>query len=109
MKKKAIFLLLISILFLVPLTSILGVTLENPIGASNFGELVDKIINVFFTLALYVTPLMIIIAGLLFVTAAGNPNQIQTAKNILLYTLIGFIIILLAKGIVKLFVEILTK
>ena len=72
-------------------------------------QTVDRIIDIFFTLALYVTPLMIVIAGLLFVTAAGNPNQVQTAKNILLYSLIGFLIILVAKGIVELFIEVLTK
>jgi len=111
MNKKATFSILISFLLLIPLTTILGVTLENPIGAENFGQLVDRIIDIFFTLALYVTPLMIVIAGLLFVTAAGNPNQVQTetAKNILLYSLIGFLIILVAKGIVELFIEVLTK
>jgi len=109
MNKKAIFLILISFLLLIPLTTILGVRLENPIGAENFGELIDRIIDIFFTLALFVTPLMIVIAGLLFVTAAGNPNQVQTARNILLYSLIGFLIILVAKGIVELFVEVLTK
>ena len=109
MKKKATFSILISFLLLIPLTTILGVTLENPIGAENFGELVDRIIDIFFTLALVVTPLMIVIAGLLFVTAAGNPNQVQTARNILLYSLIGFLIILVAKGIVELFIEVLTK
>ena len=88
MKKKATFLILISFLLLIPLTTILGVTvtLDDPIRAENFGKLVDRIIDIFFTLALYVTPLMIVIAGLLFVTAAGNPNQVQTAKNILLYS-----------------------
>ena len=109
MNKKATFSILISFLLLIPLTTILGVTLENPIGAENFGQLVDRIIDIFFTLALYVTPLMIVIAGLLFVTAAGNPNQVQTARNILLYSLIGFLIILVAKGIVELFIEVLTK
>ena len=109
MKKKAIISILISFLLLIPLTTILGVTLENPIGAENFGQLVDRIIDIFFTIALYVTPLMIVIAGLLFVTAAGNPNQVQTAKNVLLYSLVGFLIILVAKGIVELFVEVLTK
>ena len=109
MNKKATFSILISFLLLIPLTTILGVTLENPIGAENFGELVDRIIDIFFTLALVVTPLMIVIAGLLFVTAAGNPNQVQTARNILLYSLIGFLIILVAKGIVELFIEVLTK
>ena len=109
MNKKATFSILISFLLLIPLTTILGVTLENPIGAENFGKLVDRIIDIFFTLALVVTPLMIVIAGLLFVTAAGNPNQVQTARNILLYSLIGFLIILVAKGIVELFIEVLTK
>lgn len=101
--KILILLLLISV-FLIPLP-VKGIKIENPLKAKTFNELINNIINFIFTLALAIAPVMIIIAGLLFVTSAGSPGQIETAKKIILYTLIGFVIILMAKGLINLFTQ----
>ncbi|MFQ6049551.1 MAG: pilin [Candidatus Paceibacterales bacterium] len=83
------------------------IRIENPLTADTFGELVDKLINFIFTIAIVLAPLMIIIAGFLFVTSGGKPEQVAKAKTIITWTIIGFIIILLAKGIVALIDQIL--
>jgi hypothetical protein len=41
------------------------------------------------------------VAGFYFITAAGDPKHITTAKQIILYTLIGLGIILSAEAIVE--------
>lgn len=74
--------------------------IDNPITTDTFSELIDMIVNIFFYLALALTPLMIVIAGFNFLTAGGNPSKIETAKKIILYTVIGFAIILLSKAII---------
>jgi hypothetical protein len=86
---------------------VLAVTIENPIDADTFEELIENIITFIFNIALALVPLMIVIAGVYFVTAAGNPEQVQKAKGIILYTLIGFIVIILARGFVEFLKQIL--
>ena len=72
----------------------------NPLTACDFTELIEVIINFVFSVALAIVPIMIIVGGFYFVTSGGDPNRIQTAKKIILYTLVGFGIILLAKGLI---------
>ncbi|MFH1780625.1 MAG: pilin [Candidatus Nealsonbacteria bacterium] len=73
----------------------------NPLAYDNFEDLIDAIVSFLFNLSLVVAPIMLVIAGILYVTSAVNPKQIETAKNIILYTIIGFSVILLASGLVK--------
>lgn len=75
---------------------------ENPIEADNFYDLVQKIITYIFWISFPIAIFMLIMAGFYFVTAMGNEKQITTGKNILLYTFIGILIIILAKGVVEL-------
>lgn len=78
-----------------------AVVIPNPLTATTFEELIDSIITFIFYLAIPIVVLMIIIGGAYFLTSGGNPERIRTAKNIILYTLIGFFIVLLAKGIIS--------
>lgn len=106
-----LFKLLISLLLgslLIPLVS-QAIAIENPLKAETFDELIDNIINFIFKLALVVAPIMIIIAGFYFVTSAGDPAKVTTAKNIILYTAIGLFIVFLARGIIALIEEVLER
>jgi len=100
-------LLILIFLGLVLPMSVLAVTIENPLKAKTFGGLINNLITFIFWIALALFPLMIVIAGIYFVTAAGNPEQIEKAKSIILYTLIGFIVILVAKGFIELLKQVL--
>lgn len=86
---------------------VLAITIENPIAANKLENLIDSIINFIFSVSLLVVPMMIIVGAFYFVTAAGNPSQVETGKRLVLYALIGFIIILLAKGLVAVIGDIL--
>jgi len=97
--RKKILISSILLLIILPL-SVLAVEIKNPLEYDTFGELIEAIIDFIYKIALVLAPLFIVIAGFYFVTAAGNPAQIETAKKIILYTLIGFLIILLSKGLI---------
>lgn len=90
-----------------PLLVLAQITIENPLTAKTFGELINKIISFIFTIAVALVPLMIIIGAALFITSGGNISQVDRAKKIILYTVIGFAIVLLAKGIVALIEQLL--
>ena len=77
-----------------------NITLNNPIAANNLLELGLLLANALRWVAFIIAPLMIIVAGFYFVTAGANPSQINTARQILIFTLVGFAIVLSAIGII---------
>ena len=116
MRKKPLFILSIGIFSLVLLFFVVntaeaggdrGITvrLENPLVADTFEELIMNILSFIFTLAVIIAPIMIVIAGIMMVVAAGDPSQIARAKSLILYTLIGFIIIILSYGLIDFFLK----
>jgi len=80
--------------------------IKNPLCANTFWELLDAIIVFILYLSMPIAAIMIIVAGYFFVIAAGDPNKITTAKQMILWTLIGLLVILCATGLIKLFGEI---
>jgi hypothetical protein len=72
----------------------------NPLKYNSFEQLLSGISNFVFKIAMVLAPLMLVIAGLLWVTSAGDPKRVETAKNMALYTIIGLAVILLASGLV---------
>ena len=83
--------------------------LEPPIEAKSFEELIDGIINFVFWIGVAVAPIMILIAGVMYMTAGGDTIKIGKAKNLILYTVIGFTIIMFARGLIALLESILGK
>jgi len=81
--------------------------IENPLTSENLEDLINGIINFIFNISLVLAPMMIIVGAFYLVTAAGNPNQVETGKKVILYALIGFLVILLAKGLATLIISIL--
>ena len=108
--------ILIILLLLVPF-SIFGQTttcppnqvcIENPLQTDNIMIVLGNIINWIFTIAILgIGPIMYIIAGFRFITAAGDPEKINTAKKMALWTSIGLMLAILSKGIIVLIGEIL--
>lgn len=82
------------------------ICIPNPLKACSLSHLVEMIAILIFNIALVVAPVMIIVGGFFFVTAAGNPEGIKTGKAIVLWTIIGFSVILLARGIISFFIKI---
>ncbi len=74
--------------------------IRNPLCAQSIEELIDSIITFIFYLAIAIAPLMWIIAGFILLTSAGNPEKVNQAKKIALYTAIGFFLVMLAKALV---------
>lgn len=73
----------------------------NPLGnTSNLKQFVTNIIKVVLNIAIPITALAIVYIGFWFVTAKGNPGEIGKAKDALMWTLIGFAILLGARAIV---------
>jgi uncharacterized BrkB/YihY/UPF0761 family membrane protein len=101
--KKKLFLLLITLLLLVSFSDILAVSIPNPLGVSTFQDFIRKLAGFVQVLALAIAPIVIIYAGIRFVTAAGDPQKVKDAQKIIFWTLVGVIIISAAKAIIDFF------
>ena len=82
-------------------TTFTPVTLKNPIKFNSLQELVVAILNIFTTLMVPVIVFFIIYAGFKYVTAQGNPGQIEEASTMLTYAIIGGVLILAAVAIAE--------
>ena len=58
-----------------------------------------SIANYLFWILLAISIIVIVYAGILFVTAAGNAEQVERARGIILYAIVGIIVAMLAYGI----------
>ncbi len=75
--------------------------LQKPIESENFQQFLAVIISFLFWLGLALAPVFILISAFYFLTAAGNPTQIETGKRIITYTIIGLLVIIMARGAVE--------
>lgn len=100
MSKPLFIILLVSFIFLSTPALAIEVRIENPLSSDTLEELIYNISNFIWKVATALVPLMIVIAGFYFITSAGDPAKIQTAKNIILYTVIGYGIISLSQGLI---------
>jgi len=83
------------------------IEIENPITAESFEEIIDNVIDFVFKIAIVLAPLMVVVGGFLLLTAGGNISQVGRAKSLLLWTAIGFLVVLLSKGILAIINKIL--
>ncbi len=75
--------------------------LQSPISAESFGELLSKIVAGVASIIAGASVIMFVIAGILFLTSAGSPERLQSAKNCLKYALVGLFIALIAGAVVE--------
>lgn len=82
-------------------------SLDNPLEADNFLELIDVLATWLFNLSIPVVVVMIVWSGIMFLTSRGDTTKVTKARQILLYAVVGFAIILIGKGFITLIESIL--
>ena len=81
--------------------------LKNPLQANNLLELIDVLATWLFNLSIPIVVVMIVYAGVMFLTSRGDTTKVTKARQILLYAVVGFAIILIGKGFITLIESIL--
>jgi hypothetical protein len=84
-----------------------AVTIPPPTSWTTFQEVIDAIINFIFYVGVAIFPIMAIVAGFLLLSSGGDPSKVKKAKDILLYSIIGLLIVLLARGLISVIKSIL--
>lgn len=84
------------------------IKIENPLGAgATIETILTKIIDFVVMISIPILSLVVLYAAFLMLTDGGNGKKFEEGKKALLYAIIGFAIILMGEGIVKLLEAIL--
>jgi len=84
-----------------------SVTLQNPLGTNSFIQVINNVLNYLIYISIPILALMILIGGFQILTARDNPEKVNKGKHTITYSVVGFIIILISKGIALIFLKIL--
>lgn len=69
--------------------------------ADGLNDLIATLINIFSIIIGIIAVIMILIGGLKFITSSGDSNKITSAKQTIIYAVIGLIIVALAQFFVR--------
>jgi ABC-type Fe3+ transport system permease subunit len=82
-----------------------GLTTVTKAGCSKGGDTIKSIahnvVNILSIVVGVISVIMLLVAGIKFVTAGGDSNSVQSARNTLIYALIGVFIAVLAQVLVR--------
>ncbi len=80
-----------------------SITLFNPLtGCNNLTCALSKVLNFLFTLAIPIFGIMILVGGFQLITSSGNPEKVAKGRKTLLWSVVGFIVVLLAGSVAHL-------
>lgn len=73
----------------------------NDSGNTNgLNDLLKKVVNIFSAIVGVIAVLMIIVGGFKYITSGGDSGNVSTAKNTIIYAIVGLVIVALAQLIV---------
>lgn len=85
------------------------INLENPLGpTATLPGVLKKIFNEITLILSFIIPIIIIVGAFQMMFAAGNPEKFATGQKTIVYAIIGYVVILMANGIISIVKSILT-
>lgn len=83
--------------------------IDSPVKWNDLEQLINALIDFVFYLTVIILPGVIMYGGIRMVISRGDPKEFEEGKKILIWAGIGFVIMLLAKGMVKFIADIFLK
>lgn len=71
------------------------------LGASSISDLLATLLNVLSIIAGVAAVIMVMIAGFKYITSGGDSGSVTSAKNTLLYAIVGIVIVAMSQIIVR--------
>lgn len=69
--------------------------------STRVGDIIRLVINIFSLVVGVIAVIMIIVGGLKYITSGGDSANVTSAKNTILYAIIGLVVVALAQIIVR--------
>jgi hypothetical protein len=76
-----------------------------PHPSDNGNNILPTILRIVFAMAASITVLMVVIGGFRYIVANGDPGATTSAKNSIIYALVGLLVVMVAYSIVALVVK----
>lgn len=70
-------------------------------GATGINDIITNIVNIFSVIVGVVSVIMIIYGGFRYVTSGGDSGNVTSAKNTIIYAVVGLVVVALAQFIVQ--------
>lgn len=74
-------------------------------GATSIDQVIKNVTNVLLFLVGAVSVIMLVLGGFKYVASNGNADQIKSAKNTILYAVIGLVVAIIAYAVVDFVVD----
>ncbi|MDO4870551.1 MAG: hypothetical protein Q3996_00415 [Candidatus Saccharibacteria bacterium] len=100
--KRTIIYALIGLTLVVTSFTITNFVLNSLDGVESADVLAARIVNIMMFIIGVISVIMMVYAGILFVTSAGNANKVATAKQTIVYAVIGMMVAAVASAAVSL-------
>ena len=84
-----------------------GIRILNPLGVDTFTEAVEKIAEFIFGISIPITAIVFLAGAYQFMTAAGDPEKLKSARATLLWAAIGFALVLISFSVVTIVRQVL--
>jgi|SRR3989344_205466 len=81
--------------------------LPNPLGTTNIEDLLNRIVAYLYTISIPLVVIMVIIGAFQIMFAGGNPENVTKGKKTILYSVVGFVIVVVASGVAFILKELL--
>lgn len=79
--------------------------LANPLPRTPTDDRLQVIINTVLAITGAIAVLIIVLAGFRYIISRGEPGEVATAKNAIIYSLVGLVVIMFAFAIVNFVLE----
>lgn len=76
-------------------------TVDEATAGNRVSGLIKQVINIISIIVGVVAVIMIIIGGLRYITSGGDSSSVSSAKNTILYAIVGLVVVALAQLIVQ--------
>ncbi len=84
----------------------LNFNLIDPFDGCDWNCLANRLADFLLIVGGPLTAIMALVGGFQMITSVGNPEKFSAGKKTLLYAAIGFVVLLLAKGVTKVIYDI---
>lgn len=85
-----------------------AVGFPNPIGYGKIEDVIGAIIDFILIISVPLLSGAVIYGGLLMITSGGDPKKFENGYKTILYGIVGFVIVLLAKGVSMIIKDVLS-
>lgn len=76
------------------------ISLINPLTCNTVGACVCRLAAALFTIGVPIAIMMVLVGAFQFMLAAGNPEKASSARKTIMYAVIGFVVLLVSRGVI---------